>query len=387
MRGALLSIAPVIALVLGGCGQLSNDGTTPTTDGIDVAGSATAAPTAVDVPSDSSPTPAPPPTSTPVTPQALDAALRACLASIQSDDAVLAAGNVHGCLVTRGINVGTLGVPASVPAVIVETGSQCVHGDVIHDIAWKASDGWRAQQLTDPFLSDSFVRLVEERSGSPWQTVAREGTTEDRTYITVVADVNGCGSGPEQLPVLLALDGAAWRVVWTPVGTQMMDLSDATSQFSGNDLEEIEVQGAAWPRLPDEPDVLGKIFSESHPGPHRYFQQTWTLKRDAYVMADENELPSEYATLVHFMFALASNDDPGATKWLADPKLLSQAKALGLVQQPPGQEWMADDYTSAAAHQIHILSGPHWKSGPPQPVVITFEQVGRDWVILAVAPE
>src|SRR5207253_10750971 len=182
-----------------------------------------------------------------------------------------------------------------------------------------------------------------------------------------------CASGSALLPVMFAYDGSVWMFAWTPLRTALTYLTYPNVRFSGNGIDVLDVKGAAWPKLPDEPEALGEIFSESHPGPHRYFQETWTRKGDEYVMADRNELSSPYDSLVRFVYSVGIGDDPGASKWLTDPALLTTAKMLGLLQNPLGQHWFADDFTSRDLHQIHIKNGPDWRGAePPQPVVVTF---------------
>ena len=227
--------------------------------------------------------------------------LQACLAGAASDVGATAAAT-EDCLHHSKIEVDSLPVAGEVSVIFFEPKNDgCAPGETFDVVAWHDGTDWHTQQLDDPHLRDDTYKLIVR----PWTRVTgdpgREARTAEGIRVTVIANSYSCGSGSALLPVMFAFDGSTWKFAWQPLRTELTDLTYADVQFSGNGIDVLDVKGAAWPRLSDEPEELGKIFSESHPGPHRHFDETWTRKDDEYVMADRSELPSPYDALVHFM--------------------------------------------------------------------------------------
>ncbi len=111
----------------------------------------------------------------------------------------------------------------------------------------------------------------------------------------------------------------------------MSTLSDSSADFAdATGTEHLHVRGELWWVAGDP---AGQIFYESHPGPHRVEDQTWTRTGDRYVLSSSSVEPSAYNTLVSFIYRLSTGDDGWAAQLMADTSLLDAAKRLGLAQR------------------------------------------------------
>jgi hypothetical protein len=152
----------------------------------------------------------------------------------------------------------------------------------------------------------------------------------------------------------------------------MAALAHTQAQFVGEGIDNIKVTGSSW----NLRDPQREIFHESNPGPHRYFDETWTLTGDEYVLAEKHVRPSAYNTLVEFVYRLSTGNEPGAATLVTDETLEETAKRLGLVQNPLGQEWLTNlDRNTVCCGPIQVLEGS--AAG----VVVSFVQQGDNWLI------
>lgn len=136
--------------------------------------------------------------------------------------------------------------------------------------------------------------------------------------------------------MLLANQGGQWQVVWDG-GREGggYNLAHATPQFVGDGIDEIRMTVSSW-QFQDDPKR--NVFGESNSGPHRYFEQTWTLDGERYVLEGEEVIPSGYNTVVEFMYALKTDEAMAATLTSGD-NVVPTAVDLGLVQGPDDEDW------------------------------------------------
>jgi len=330
---------------------------------------------------------------TPVPTTAEDAGMeqtvRACMTPALPDDTAGAESRLDACLNRgeAGFVVAPVGGP--LPVVLIERPGDPGMCRSVDFIAWRTGGEWRLQFAT-PLLPDPIDdRLLGPatfpgNARVPAAMLARVVSDAGSTLMTVLSSTATCGSGPRMYPLLVALKGDAWQLAWDPRGSELTTLSDSRTDFvDASGIDHVHVRGALW----GSADPAGTIFAESHPGPHRYVDQTWTRDGQRYVLSASQVEPSAYNTLVNFVYRLSIGDEAGAAKPLADPSLIDAAKRLGLIQQPLGRRWTINpDPDAWVRGPIHILSGPEWNGGPPQPVVVTFEQREGHWLISGIAP-
>lgn len=382
-----LTILAIASMLLAACAGGSSKARTATPAATETGVTSTTAVTEAEV----TPTPAPTSVATPLSATAQDAVieqtLRDCMAPALPDDAATAAIRLEACLNQGEGGFHVAGIEGGMPLILVERLDEPGRCRAHAFIVWQ-TNGWHVQNATvllpDPVNDRLLGRYVLLTAGpiEP-SALARKGVDGDAVLLSVLAGIASCGSGPGTVPMLFALDGDTWRLAWDPRGTVLASLSDPRSDFANaSGIDGIHVQGALWNPATDP---AGKIFQEAHAGPHRVADQTWSRDGRRYVLAESRILPSAYNTLVNFVYRRSTGDDTGAAELLADTSLLATAKQLGLFQQPLGQQWMTDGGQGCCT--IRILSGPQWKTGPPQPVVVTFVQRGADWLISGIVPE
>ena len=317
--------------------------------------------------------------------------IRACLPGLP-ETAEAAAEMLDGCLNRGEGGFAVAPVEGTLPVVLAghvyEPGNCWSAGYVL----WRTDRDWRIQWLT-PLLPDwidthllGALREPGVRRLAPTD-IARQAVDGGQTLMTVLAEGASCGSGPFTAPLLFRLAGDRWELAWDPRGTQITQLSDAYSRFvTGED--EIDVSGALWMGLAGS--VGPAIFSESHPGPHRYEDQTWVRKGDGYVFLDSRIEPSAYETLYNFIFAISRGEETAAAnKFVTDPALVDRAIGLGLKQQPLGQGWMLttfDGHTECCG-PIAFSARRAGADGALQTVVVSFVQRGEAWLISSIATQ
>ena len=342
-----------------------------------------AAPPTATVPS-GSPTaagtaPSPPGLSTPVPPDEVERLVHDCLASISSGGITQAAQEMKVCLDDSSLaereryGARTFGVEGELPVMLLGLlGPDCRF--TYEYIAWRSSSGWQLQYMTSQLPACQYTLFGRASSGP----AALEAGTPDGTRLAVIDSAPCCGSAPGASLVLFQLDADGLRIVWDGARSEMAKLSHGEVEFAGDGIDLINVGGDSW----FYPDDKKDIFHESNPGPHRHFQETWALRSDGYVLAEQRVVPSAYNTLVELIYRLSTGDEAGAAGLLADPALIAKAKALGLVQAPLGQGWDTNlDPQTECCGPIHILEGP------PQQVTVLFTHYDRDWLISDIKPE
>lgn len=388
---AFLVLAPAFAACGGGSAVLGTTMGTPTGTPPAIIDTSLPGSTATPTPEPLTPLPSP----TPILPAVLERAIGVCLDPESSSDIDAAAGRARDCLSKQGLAFQTAGVAGALPVVLLQMGNPmlCRYDNFL---AWSNAGGWRVQYIRVEFdISAAFGdRIIPERYSDAGHTpgnsdLARVVTDRGGTWLAIMLD-RGCGSGHWRAPLLFVLESRAWRLAWNPHDSEIFALTDTDAHFEGDGIDAITLNGWAW-GVPDDPRA--RIFSESHPGPHRVVEETWTRQVEGYVLASQHVLPSAYNTLVNFVYALSAGDDAAARARLADSVLLAAAKDLGLVQDPVGQRWQTNlDQTTVCCGPIHITSAANStfsekKAGPPGNVVITFAERDGDWLISGIDRE
>jgi len=320
------------------------------------------------------------PLETPVPLQELEQAIRSCLANVSPEALSQAVQGIEDCLLgiagkPLGFSAQAFGVEGLLPVLLIDLANPRCSFDEF--IAWWSSGQWKLQHMNALFRAGSDYR-IGTWTPAGLQMPARQAAAPEGIRLGIITSLANCGSAPHASFLLLALDGNSWRILWDAQDSEIADLAHTEVQFLGQGIESIEVRGSSWHLR----DPERSIFHESNPGPHRYFNETWTLEGDRYALRDKRVQPSIYNTLVEFIYRLSTGDETGAATLLADPTLLVMAKRLGLVQDPVGQEWLIDlDRHTDCCGPIHI------REGPPQEVVVSFIQQGEDWLISDIKPE
>ncbi len=330
-----------------------------------------------------------PVSTTPVPAMTLQAALNACAASAPPD-APSAASTIQSCLATSSIAVETNGVAGALPLVLVEQAQKPCQYDSF--IASYEGGAWHARNITALFSAGAAERLLGPGFlGAGEAPRAIETGAGPALRLITLAGLGVCGSGPRTLPIIFAQSDGVWSVAWgpgdplagTPPPGSMLELSESGSRFSGTSGD-VVVTGDAW-GIADDP--LAHVFFEAHAGPHRRVDQTWRRQGDGYVLASAATQPSAYNTLVQIIARLSLGDDAGAKQQLTRPGLIETAKTLQLTQKPLGQNWMIDFGRSfdATRGPIRIQAKAADHAGPPQSVIVVFEQRAGNWLIASFA--
>jgi len=308
--------------------------------------------------------------------QEVEQAVRRCLANVSPEVISQAAQRIEDCLLGMRLSAQAVGVEGPLPVLFVDLANpECMFDEFI---AWWSSGQWQLQYMNPLFATGTDYRVATRTLAGAQMPSPRAASAPEGIRLGIINSFANCGSAPGASFLLLAFDENSWRLLWDAQTTEIASLSHTQVQFLGEGIGNILVMGDSW----QLPEPKSKIFHESNPGPHRHFQQTWTLEGDQYVLRDKHVQPSAYNTLVEFIYRLSTGDESGAEALLVDPALLDTAKALGFVQNPLGQEWLIDlEPNTECCGPIRILEGL------PQRLVVSFAQQGEDWLISDIKPE
>jgi hypothetical protein len=230
-------------------------------------------------------------------------------------------------------------------------------------IIWR-TNGELKTQFPGPFqdADSAIIDGVQQRSG-------------DRRELGIVYDATAYGSGsPTAMFVLLRLEGGQWRIVWN-AADHLADWrsSHGRVEFPQGDLSELIVRSdSAFVR--DDP--LSGVLFEANAGPHRGFVDTWVREGDGYVRQSAQTVPSAYATLVEFLYALGTGDDPGARALVTDAALVDTARSLGL-DGALGKNWNI----SCDSGDCGVQTGPIGFYGNAPKAEVFFEQRAGRYLI------
>jgi hypothetical protein len=239
-------------------------------------------------------------------------------------------------------------------------------------IIWR-TNGELKTQFPGPFqdVNSAIIDGVQQRSG-------------DRRELGIVYDASAYGSGsPTAMFVLLRLEGDQWRIVWN-AADHLADWRSAHGrvEFPQGDLSQLIVRSdSAFGH-----DSLSGVLFEANAGPHRGFVDTWVREGDGYVRQSAETVPSAYATLAEFLYALGTGDDAGARALVADAALVGTARSLGL-DGAIGKNWLihCDDWTHCL-EEGPIGFDPQGGRGEPNALVSFVEQNGQ-WLISNIQNE
>lgn len=212
---------------------------------------------------------------------------------------------------------------------------------VAQALFWHEGEGWSAQlypQVAPQAASERQALLAEQgcRLGCYSGIVqARHASSPDGRELLVVVNLGFAAGQPAEEVHLLRLSGGEWRAVWAP-GAGAWNYGHATVELSAKGVAQFKVRSSSWLRG----DTLAGYFGEPEAGEHRRFEERWMRKGSAYVMADRQEEPSPYSTLVRVVHYLSTGADEKAALLLAPDLSLEEARKA-LAQKPKRQGWTA----------------------------------------------
>lgn len=242
-------------------------------------------------------------------------------------------------------------------------------------IVWEDGDDVKTQVLPAQDVRDQMFGGFRSSNAGVIRLV--EQSRAGRRELGIVYDATAYGSGsPTAHVALLRLEGEAWQIIWDVDQAEGWRGSHGRVEFPNGDLNELVVHADSFSEGHDE--LAGVIF-EANAGPHRQFVDTWVRDGDAYVRQSAETVPSVYATLVAFLYALATGDNAGAQALVTDAALVDRARSLGL-DGAIGKNWMI----SCDRPDCGLVAGPiRFYAGPP--VTISFEEHSGAWLISDIA--
>ncbi|MBC8449892.1 MAG: PD40 domain-containing protein [Chloroflexi bacterium] len=247
---------------------------------------------------------------------------------------------------------------AGLPTMIIWWGERCKpEGGAL---AWQdaGSGAWRTQDLP--------INVTV-----PEVAAARLARTGDDYRLALVFNPCACSSmGRCHELSLYRLQKNGWQEVWKARDAAAWRHSHASLRFISDGIEAVVLESSSW--LLGDPK--SSIFWEANAGPHRWFLDTWQRQGDAYVLVQSETRPSAYNTLVEFIYALKTGEDP--RRWVAEPGLLEIARRLDLAALPSTQVSFADWSTGEQEGPIFLDHGGRW---------ITFDFIVRDGQYLVAA--
>lgn len=227
-------------------------------------------------------------------------------------------------------------------------------------------NGRARTQLFEVSGESAIIKGVQQRIGN-------------QRELAVVYDAAAYGSGSPMAGVaLLRLEGNSWRVLWdSRVDADAWRGGHGRVAFPDGDIGVLEVRGDIWG---DGGDELPSVLFEANAGPHRQFVDRWERDGDGYIIASAQTVPSPYATLVEFLYALGNGDDARAERLVTDGALIDRARTLGL-DEALGKGWLVDcaDW-STCLDAGPIGFDPLRTRGEPAAEVFFEEDDGR-WLI------
>lgn len=252
-----------------------------------------------------------------------------------------------------------------------------------HAIVWRDDGRLRSQLI--PVTAEPGA-AGGRRFATPSSAVihAVHQTRDGQRELGIVYDATAYGSGsPTARFVLLRLEDEEWRVVWDAGDVPDWRGSHGRVEFPQDDLSELVVRSDSWS---EGGDALSGVTHESNPGPHRYFVDTWVREGDRYIRTSAETVPSPYATLVEFLYALGTNDEARAQRQVTDAALVERARSFGL-DGALGQHWLITCANGIECGKTEsIRFDPQQTQGEPQAVVFFEEQDGR-WLISDIQPD
>ncbi len=269
-------------------------------------------------------------------------------------------------------------------AILVATVYAQPTGTSAHVIAWLDDGEARQQVFAVPAGADPFEGNLVSRNSAVIAAVQQMNSGRE---LGIVYDHSAYGSGsPQASFALLSLQEGEWHIVWESSEAPEWRGSHGSIAFPRGDLNELAVNTDSWPAA-GAGDELSGIFSEANAGPHRRHIDTWVRAGDAYVRRSTETVTSPFATLVEFLYALSTGDEPGARERATDGSVIALARELGM-DDALGKEWLIGCRISP--RDCGLTSGPievdaQGGRGDPRAVFYFAERNGR-WLITGIEP-
>jgi hypothetical protein len=206
-------------------------------------------------------------------------------------------------------------------------------GTMEQTITWLAGGKKMTQHIPrDPsplIARDGRGSLMERFDGVDSSVISGVQQTQDgKRELGIVYDATAYGSGsPTAHFVLLRLEGDAWQIVWDVQQSASWRGSHGRIEFPNGDLSELVVRSDDFS---EGSDALSAVIFEANAGPHRAFVDTWARLGNGYTLASAVTVPSAYATLVEFLYALGTGGDATARALVTDAALVDEARREGL---------------------------------------------------------
>ncbi len=239
-----------------------------------------------------------------------------------------------------------------------------------HGLFWYEDEEWHAQPYPDPGGVLKIGGQVYPRPGQPCGGGCGSGFSSLRQggpLLAVVVNLTQTGTARTEEVHLLRRTGGKWVVVWVPYpGT--WPYSHTEVGWPGDGISRLQVFSSSWWRE----DGINSLFAESNAGLHRYFTQEWVLSGSRYWVVSETEVYDAYSTLVHFVYALATQGD--ARQWAISPAVINQAQMVGLV--PPPRDGFAARQLS---WDSFLVFGNSYEGKPKWKVHLV--RTGERWVV------
>ncbi len=108
--------------------------------------------------------------------------------------------------------------------------------------------------------------------------------------------------------------------------------------------------------------------------PHAYRRRVFVWGPKGFEKIEESEVPSPYATFVHFLQALTSGEPQQAERWTADRELVDRARRLGW-DEPSRGTWRVAPETDERARDMVFFRGSE------EAYRVEFTQRDGGWVI------
>jgi len=247
--------------------------------------------------------------------------------------------------------------------------------------------GWQPNDLEGALQQRGLIAEVRElQTGeTPWLVLLsgpKRETAADFAYLVNAKSgaMRPILAEPFKSPFQFAVwpDSAGRRLLVTglrksPAGPQpaawlfRVPTSDSTSVLQAEsswglsgvgspDVEIVRAPGKAAPRIAVSRAVLpNPLFDECASCPHLQGDLTYRIDGAGLVIESRHPQDSPYAAFVHFVEALAANDEHGLFAYAANADVVSQARALGLDRRASAGRWrIAPGSQASSLDQVYL---------------------------------
>lgn len=197
--------------------------------------------------------------------------------------------------------------------------------------------------------------------------VAARGLAEGETGPASIATLFGRRTGGGQQPLLMVWSHQRPDDPWKLVQTLGADSLGAVGSggFENRDTTLM---------LVTETYRATRGIDECATCPHAFRRRVLVWGANGFEKVEETEVPSPYATFVHFLQALNSGDPRQAERWTADRDLVDRARRLGW-DEPSRGTWRVAPETDEHAREMVFFRGTE------EAYRVEFTQRDGGWVI------